>query len=140
MKFKYIFVFLYTISFFYSLFPAFSQQLEVKNVNFKSDGKVVTIKYDLEGMVNKKHKTSIDFQMMVVKHLLSNQKLWMEILEKISIPVKIKKSHGILQQISQTDLKEKTMFLLLTQNYKSAPCGLILLLGYQQLLGELATH
>ena len=42
-----------------SIAPSFSQQLKVKNVSFKSDGKVVTIDYDLEGMVNKKYKTSL---------------------------------------------------------------------------------
>ena len=56
---KKYFVFLSMSSFYYFLSPACSQQLEVKNLSFKSDGNVVTIKYDLEGMVNKKYKTYI---------------------------------------------------------------------------------
>ena len=59
MKNKKCFVLLCLISFLVSCFPAFSQQLEVTNVSFKSDGNVVTIKYDLEGKRNKKHKTSL---------------------------------------------------------------------------------
>ena len=59
MKNKKCFVLTCLISFLVSCFPAFSQQLEVQNVSFKSDGKVVTITYDLEGSVNKKYKTSL---------------------------------------------------------------------------------
>ena len=42
----------------YLFFPqiSLSQSLEVKNVQFESDGKTVKIKYDLYGDVNKKYK------------------------------------------------------------------------------------
>jgi len=56
---KKYFVLLSLISFLVSCFPAFSQQLEVKNVRFTSDGKIITINYDLDGMGNKKYKTSL---------------------------------------------------------------------------------
>ena len=42
-----------------SISPSFSQQLKVKNVSFESDGKIVQIKYDLNGNYNKKYKISV---------------------------------------------------------------------------------
>jgi len=59
MRFIKFFTIVLLIKFGCLISPSFSQQLEVKNVSFESNGKIVQIKYDLLGNYDKKHKVSL---------------------------------------------------------------------------------